>query len=207
MGTKTIWKGKIEFGELSCLVAICPSFKKQMDTHKIINRVDLKDFIEDFSPVDGSSANKEGESSSFNQFYFENLEKLDFEQCRQKDPKLVIDGFMNAGDVDWLWLDQPHTMEVAGSDTDEIYIALQTAMRQSHSIGFGILDIYTQKQMVLIDARQPISTLWTLNQEMLSSPDNSMSIAKNWTSQNEILTQTFLRLIYNALNNWTHSPV
>ncbi|MHC5307651.1 hypothetical protein [Bartonella sp. LJL80] len=207
MGSKIIWNGTVEFAGQYCPVNILPAFRTRVETHIPAHKAGLSDVIEDFTQANYAPSKWSYDNVGQRQPSFQEFGKSDFAQTAPRASTLLIDGFINAADVDWLWLDQPYAIQSAGEDTDNVYLSLQTAMRQLHSIGFGLIDLHGQTQMVMIDARQPTLNLWTLNKDIGTRYDNIAPVVNNRTSQHEALTQAFLRSIDESINGWAHRPI
>jgi len=176
MAGRASWKGYLKLSLVACPVKLFPATSASAGKisfnllHKdTLNRVQQKYHDPELGEIDRADLVKgyQFEKDKYVVVTAEELEEIEIESSKTVD----IDGFVDAGDIDPIYIDSTYFMAPDGPIAEETFSVILEAMRESHKVaidpiedGFRLMTLRSAKEV-----REPSYALEKLNAKY--SPD------------------------------------
>ncbi|HEY3813608.1 MAG TPA: Ku protein [Caulobacteraceae bacterium] len=158
MAGRAYWKGYLKLSLVSCPVKLYPATSAAAGRisfnllHKdTLNRVQQKYNDPELGEIDRADLVKgyQFEKDRYVVVTPEELESVQVESSKTID----IDGFVEAGEIDPIWLDSPYFMAPDGPIAEETFAVILEAMREAHKAAVARIVLNGRERQVVI---QPI---------------------------------------------------
>ena len=166
MAPRASWKGYLRLSLVSCPVRLYPasttaeriSFNQlHKDTH---NRINMKPVDPELGLVERSDLVKGYEYEPKKYIL---IEDTDLEAVRiESTHTMNIEAFVEAGEVDPIWLDAPYYLAPDGAMAEETFIVLREAMRKAGKMAVARLVLSSRERVVTIGPRETGMVVQTL---------------------------------------------
>jgi len=166
MAPRASWKGYLKLSLVSCPVRLYPAVSANdrvrfnqlhKDTH---NRINMKPVDPELGLVERSDLVKGYEYEDKKYII---IEDSDLEAVKlESNHTLNIEAFVDAGEVDVIYLDSPYYLAPDGAMAEETFIVLREAMREANKLAIARLVLSSRERVVTIGARDKgmfVSTL------------------------------------------------
>lgn len=166
MAPRSTWKGHLKLSLVSCPVrlynAVSGAQKVSFnllhkDTH---NRVQMKPHDPELGPVERADLVKgyEYEKDQYVVFADEDFEKVQIESSKA----IVIERFVDAQDVDPIYLDQPYYLAPDGAVAEETFRVIQHAMQKKQKVALSRVVLANRERLIALSCRDKGFLIQTL---------------------------------------------
>jgi DNA end-binding protein Ku len=171
MALRAYWKGHLKLSLVSCPVLLYTALSSSsrvsfnMLHAKTHNRIQMRPHDPELGEVERSELVKgyEYEKGKYVVVSAEELEKVRIESSQT----IVIDRFVDAGEVDVMYLDTPYYLAPDGAVAEETFTVLHEAMRSENKVALSRLVLSTREHPISIAVRDKgflVTTLRTANE-------------------------------------------
>ena len=204
MAGRASWKGYLKLSLVSCPVKLYPATSASAGKisfnmlHKdTLNRVQQRYHDPELGEVDRADLVKgyQFEKDRYVVVTAEELDEIEIESSKTVD----IDGFVNAGDIDEIYLDSPYYLAPDGPIAEETYAVILEAMKRAKKVAIARIVLSGRERQVAIEpitegfrlvtlrtakeVREPSSALDKLNVKL---SDDMLGMAAQIIGQREI---------------------
>ncbi len=157
MAPRAYWKGYLKLALVSCPVKIFSatsagekiSFNQlHKDTH---NRVQMKYHDPELGEVDRKDLVK-GYQFEKDRYVIIDKEELDAIQI-ESNKTINIEGFVDAADIDEIYLDSPYYLGPDGPVAEEAYAVIREALKRSNRVGIARVVLSGRERMIALQPR------------------------------------------------------
>jgi DNA end-binding protein Ku len=166
LSSRPTWRGHLRLSLVSCPVALYRATTKVNDISfhlvnpETNNRVRMIPTDPDKGPVERSSLVK-GYELAKNKYVLINDEELDSVKL-ETTHTLDIERFVDAGDIDRLFFDDPYILLPTDDAGTDAYTVIRAAMAEVGRIALGRLVMHTRERLVAIEPRSKGLLAYTL---------------------------------------------
>ena len=171
MAPRPSWKGHLRLSLVSCPVRLYPattganrvSFHLlHKDTH---NRINMKPVEPELGLIERSDLVKGYE---YEKGQYVVMEQEDFDQVQIESTKtIVVERFVDAGEVDQLYLDAPYYLAPDGDFAEETFGVIREAMRQEKKVALSRVVLSSREHLIAMGVRDKgflVTTLRTADE-------------------------------------------
>jgi DNA end-binding protein Ku len=167
MAGRASWKGYLKLSLVACPVKLFPATSASAGKisfnllHKdTLNRVQQKYHDPELGEIDRADLVKgyQFEKDKYVVVTAEELEEIEIESSKTVD----IDGFVDAGDIDPIYIDSTYFMAPDGPIAEETFSVILEAMRESHKVAIARIVLSGRERLVAIDPIEDGFRLMTL---------------------------------------------
>jgi DNA end-binding protein Ku len=166
MAPRPAWKGYLKLSLVSCAVRVYSALARKekvsfhllhKDTH---NRIQMKPHDPEVGPVERSDLVKgyEYEKGKYVIFTEEDLEKIQIESSKA----IVIEKFVDAGNVDPIYLELPYYVAPDGAVAEETFRVIQWAMREKQKTAPSRVVLSNRERLIALMCRDKGFLMLTL---------------------------------------------
>jgi DNA end-binding protein Ku len=166
MAPRSSWKGHLKLSLVSCPVRLFNATSRSekvsfhllhKDTH---NRVQMKPHDPELGPVERSDLVKgyEYEKDQYVVFTDEDFEKIQIESSKA----IVIEKFVDAQEVDPIYLDAPYYLAPDGAVAEETFRVIQHAMRDKDKVALSRIVLANRERLIALTCRDKGFLMMTL---------------------------------------------
>jgi DNA end-binding protein Ku len=166
MAPRSSWKGHLRLSLVSCPVRLFNATSRSekvsfhllhKDTH---NRVQMKPHDPELGPVERSDLVKgyEYEKDQYVVFTDEDFEKIQIESSKA----IVIEKFVDAAEVDPIYLDAPYYLAPDGAVAEETFRVIQHAMRDKDKVALSRIVLANRERLIALTCRDKGFLMMTL---------------------------------------------
>ncbi len=166
MAPRSSWKGHLKLSLVSCPVRLYNATSRSekvafhllhKDTH---NRIQMKPNDPELGPVERSDLVKgyEYEKDQYVVFTDEDFEKIQIESSKA----IVIEKFVDAKDVDPIYLDAPYYLAPDGAVAEETFRVIQHAMRDKAKVALSRIVLANRERLIALTCRDKGFLMMTL---------------------------------------------
>jgi DNA end-binding protein Ku len=166
MAPRPAWKGYLKLSLVSCAVRVYSALARKekvsfhllhKDTH---NRIQMKPHDPEVGPVERSDLVKgyEYEKGKYVIFTEEDLEKIQIESSKA----IVIEKFVDAGNVDPIYLELPYYVAPDGAVAEETFRVIQWAMREKQKTALSRVVLSNRERLIALMCRDKGFLMLTL---------------------------------------------
>jgi DNA end-binding protein Ku len=166
MAPRSSWKGHLKLSLVSCPVRLFNATSRSekvsfhllhKDTH---NRVQMKPHDPELGPVERSDLVKgyEYEKDQYVVFDDQDFEKIQIESSKA----IVIEKFVDAKEVDPIYLDAPYYLAPDGAVAEETFRVIQHAMRDKHKVALSRIVLANRERLIALSCRDRGFLMMTL---------------------------------------------
>lgn len=155
--TRPVWQGNLRLSLVSCPVALFNATTRTSDISfhllnpETNNRIRMIPTDPETGPVERSELVK-GYEISKNNYVIVSNEELD-EVKLETTHTLEIERFVDAGDIDRLYWNDPYFLVPQGTDGMDAYGVIREAMVQENRIALGRVVMHTRERLMAIEPR------------------------------------------------------
>jgi DNA end-binding protein Ku len=171
MALRAYWKGHLKLSLVSCPVLLYTALSSSsrvsfnMLHGKTHNRIQMRPHDPELGEVERSELVKgyEYEKGKYVVVTAEELERVKIESSQS----IVIDRFVDADDVDPIYLDSPYYLAPDGAVAEETFVVLHEAMRSEKKVALSRLVVSTREHPISIAVRDrgfQVTTLRTADE-------------------------------------------
>lgn len=171
MALRAYWKGHLKLSLVSCPVLLYTALSSSSRVSfnllhgKTHNRIQMRPHDPELGEVERSELVKgyEYEKGKYIVVTQEELDKVRIESSQS----IVIDRFVDAADVDPIYLDMPYYLAPDGAVAEETFLVLHEAMRSENKVALSRLVLSTREHPISIAVRDKgflVTTLRTANE-------------------------------------------
>jgi DNA end-binding protein Ku len=166
MAPRSSWKGHLKLSLVSCPVRLYNATSRSekvafhllhKDTH---NRIQMKPNDPELGPVERSDLVKgfEYEKDQYVVFEQEDFDKVQIETSKA----IVIEKFVDADDVDPIYLDAPYYLAPDGAVAEETFRVIQHAMRDKDKVALSRIVLANRERLIALSCRDNGFLMMTL---------------------------------------------
>jgi DNA end-binding protein Ku len=166
MAPRSTWKGHLKLSLVSCPVRLYNAVSRSekvsfhllhKDTH---NRVQMKPHDPELGPVERSDLVKgyEYEKEQYVVFTDEDFDKVQIESSQA----IVIEKFVDAKDVDQIYLDSPYYVAPDGAVAEETFRVIQHAMQEKRKVALSRIVLSNRERLIALTCRDQGFLMMTL---------------------------------------------
>jgi DNA end-binding protein Ku len=166
MAPRSTWKGHLKLSLVSCPVRLYNAVSRsekvsfhllQKDTH---NRIQMKPHDPELGPVERSDLVKgyEYEKEQYVVFTDEDFDKVQIESSQA----IVIEKFVDAKDVDQIYLDSPYYVAPDGAVAEETFRVIQHAMQEKKKVALSRIVLSNRERLIALTCRDQGFLMMTL---------------------------------------------
>jgi DNA end-binding protein Ku len=166
MAPRSTWKGHLKLSLVSCPVRLYNAVSRSekvsfhllhKDTH---NRVQMKPHDPELGPVERSDLVKgyEYEKEQYVVFTDEDFDKVQIESSQA----IVIEKFVDAKDVDQIYLDSPYYVAPDGAVAEETFRVIQHAMQEKRKVALSRVVLSNRERLIALTCRDKGLMMMTL---------------------------------------------
>ena len=166
MAPRSSWKGHLRLSLVSCPVRLYNATSRSekvafhllhKDTH---NRIQMKPTDPELGPVERSDLVKgfEYEKDQYVVFEQEDFDKVQIETSKA----IVIEKFVDAQDVDPIYLDAPYYLAPDGAVAEETFRVIQHAMRDKDKVALSRIVLANRERLIALSCRDKGFLMMTL---------------------------------------------
>ncbi|HEX3210410.1 MAG TPA: Ku protein [Geminicoccaceae bacterium] len=166
MAPRSSWKGHLKLSLVSCPVRLYNATSRSekvafhllhKDTH---NRIQMKPNDPELGPVERSDLVKgfEYEKDQYVVFEQEDFDKVQIETSKA----IVIEKFVDAQDVDPIYLDAPYYLAPDGAVAEETFRVIQHAMRDKDKVALSRIVLANRERLIALSCRDKGFLMMTL---------------------------------------------
>jgi DNA end-binding protein Ku len=166
MAPRSSWKGHLKLSLVSCPVRLYNATSRSekvafhllhKDTH---NRIQMKPNDPELGPVERSDLVKgfEYEKDQYVVFEQEDFDKVQIETSKA----IVIEKFVDAKDVDPIYLDAPYYLAPDGAVAEETFRVIQHAMRDKDKVALSRIVLANRERLIALSCRDKGFLMMTL---------------------------------------------
>lgn len=163
---RAIWKGAISFGLVHVPVALYPATQEQEIDFDWLDRRTM-------DPVGYKRVNKRTGREIGKDDVVKGVKQddgdyvvLSDEEVREAYPKTTqtigIEAFVQASELDFVYLERPYYLEPGGRGSEKVYALLREAMREAGVVGIGRLVMHTKEHLAALLPAGPALMLETI---------------------------------------------
>lgn len=171
MALRAYWKGHLKLSLVSCPVLLYTALSSSSRVSfnllhgKTHNRIQMRPHDPELGEVERSELVKgyEYDKGKYIVVTQEELDKVRIESSQS----IVIDRFVDAADVDPIYLDTPYYLAPDGAVAEETFLVLHEAMRSENKVALSRLVLSTREHPISIAVRDKgflVTTLRTANE-------------------------------------------
>lgn len=171
MALRAYWKGHLKLSLVSCPVLLYTALSSSSRVSfnllhgKTHNRIQMRPHDPELGEVERSELVKgyEYDKGKYIVVTQEELDKVRIESSQS----IVIDRFVDAADVDPIYLDMPYYLAPDGAVAEETFLVLHEAMRSENKVALSRLVLSTREHPISIAVRDKgflVTTLRTANE-------------------------------------------
>jgi len=166
MAPRSTWKGHLKLSLVSCPVRLFNAVSRSekvsfhllhKDTH---NRVQMKPHDPELGPVERADLVKgyEYEKEQYVVFTDEDFDKVQIESSQA----IVIEKFVDAKDVDQIYLDSPYYVAPDGAVAEETFRVIQHAMQEKKKVALSRIVLSNRERLIALTCRDKGFLMMTL---------------------------------------------
>jgi DNA end-binding protein Ku len=166
MAPRSSWKGHLKLSLVSCPVRLFNATSRsekvsfhllQKDTH---NRIQMKPTDPELGPVERADLVKgyEYEKDQYVVFSDEDFEKIQIDSSKA----IVIEKFVDAKEVDPIYLDAPYYLAPDGAVAEETFRVIQHAMRDKDKVALSRIVLANRERLIALSCRDRGFLMMTL---------------------------------------------
>jgi DNA end-binding protein Ku len=166
MAPRSTWKGHLKLSLVSCPVRLYNAVSRSekvsfhllhKDTH---NRIQMKPHDPELGPVERSDLVKgyEYEKEQYVVFTDEDFDKVQIESSQA----IVIEKFVDAKDVDQIYLDSPYYVAPDGAVAEETFRVIQHAMQEKKKVALSRIVLSNRERLIALTCRDQGFLMMTL---------------------------------------------
>jgi DNA end-binding protein Ku len=166
MAPRSSWKGHLKLSLVSCPVRLFNATSRsekvsfhllQKDTH---NRIQMKPHDPELGPVERADLVKgyEYEKDQYVVFTDEDFDKIQIESSKA----IVIEKFVDAQEVDPIYLDAPYYLAPDGAVAEETFRVIQHAMRGKDKVALSRIVLANRERLIALTCRDRGFLMMTL---------------------------------------------
>lgn len=166
MAPRSSWKGHLKLSLVSCPVRLFNATSRsekvafhllQKDTH---NRIQMKPHDPELGPVERADLVKgyEYEKDQYVVFSDEDFEKIQIDSSKA----IVIEKFVDAKEVDPIYLDAPYYLAPDGAVAEETFRVIQHAMRDKDKVALSRIVLANRERLIALTCRDRGFLMMTL---------------------------------------------
>jgi DNA end-binding protein Ku len=166
MAPRSTWKGHLKLSLVSCPVRLYNAVSRSekvafnllhKDTH---NRIQMKPHDPELGPVERADLVKgyEYEKDQYVVFTDEDFDKVQIESSQA----IVIEKFVDAQEVDPIYLDSPYYLAPDGAVAEETFRVIQHAMREKQKVALSRVVLSNRERLIALSCRDQGFLIQTL---------------------------------------------
>lgn len=182
--SRPAWQGHLRLSLVSCAVGLYRATTTSNDVHFNLinpdtgNRIKMVPTDPDTGPIERSELVKGFEVDKDNYVLFtdEELSSVKLETTRTLD----IERFVDAADIDRLYLDTPYILAPLDASAAQAYSVIQQAMVAAGKIALGRVTMHTRERLMAIEPRDNglLATTLRMGDEVVNTKEALSAIPK-----------------------------